>query len=196
MVITPANKITFGRILAVPVFILLLLYYNNSYKFGTAEEIYRFLAIGLFIVIILCDVLDGYIARKRNEVTKLGTIIDPVADKALLISSFIILSGTPPSRAFASLPLWFVVLVISRDIIQVSGAILIHHLKGTVMVQSKYPGKIATFFQALLIMLILFKVKETPFEICLFTAASFTILSAIQYCIDGYRQMEIIQPTS
>jgi CDP-diacylglycerol--glycerol-3-phosphate 3-phosphatidyltransferase/cardiolipin synthase len=104
------------------------------------------------------------------------------------------LSGNPPSASFAQLPLWFVMLVISRDIVLIAGFLLINHIKGSVVVKSRIPGKSATFFQAMLIMIILVKVKDLPFEICLYTASAFTLFSAVQYGIDGYHQLEDVQP--
>ena len=92
MPLTLANKITIFRILCVPVFILLITYYNMSVKESNPQAILRWSATILFFCTMFLDAVDGYIARTRGQITRLGTIIDPLADKALLISSLVILS--------------------------------------------------------------------------------------------------------
>ncbi len=85
MSLTLANKVTIARIIAIPFFITTVLYY-------TAEKDYlRFWALGIFLVTVMTDFVDGYIARTWNQKTKAGAILDPLADKLLLISSFICL---------------------------------------------------------------------------------------------------------
>jgi len=91
--ITLATKITMVRLLGVPVFVVLLLYYLAGIREGAAHEIYRLSALILFIVIAATDALDGYLARRRGEITRLGSILDPIADKALMLSSLVLLSG-------------------------------------------------------------------------------------------------------
>lgn len=190
MFITLANKITLLRMFNVPLFILLLLYYRSSVKNGIPYDPYLYFATGLFTFTILLDVVDGYLARKRNEITRLGRVLDPLADKALLISSFIILSGNSIGISHPHLPLWFVILVISRDIVLVFGALLINYLAGSIKVESRIFGKIATFFQTTVVLLVLFKFHGRIFLGGVIIAAFFTVISGIQYIIEGYRQVE------
>src|SRR3989338_5889283 len=86
MSLTFANKITICRILAVPFLIATLMYYSLE------RDYLRFVALGLFLFAVISDVIDGYIARTRNQKTIAGAILDPLADKILLISAFICLS--------------------------------------------------------------------------------------------------------
>lgn len=190
MFITFANKITFVRIFNVPVFILLLLYYKNSVKLDNPNELFRYFAIIVFLLTISLDVIDGYIARKRNEITKLGSILDPIADKSLLISAFILFSGNSIGTSHPHLPVWFVLLVISRDIVLIAGALIIKLFTGAINVQSRFLGKAATFFQTAIVTIVLFKANGMTLTTIIIIAAVFTLASGVQYIIDGYHQIE------
>ena len=189
MFITFANKITFIRIFNVPVFILLLLYYKNSVTLENPTELFRYCAIFVFIVTIFLDVLDGYLARIRNEITKLGSVLDPIADKYLLISAFILLSGNSIGTTHPHLPVWFVLLVISRDILLIAGALIIKLFAGSIHVQARILGKAATFFQTAVITIVLFKADGIFLTTSVIAAALFTLTSAVQYIIEGYHQL-------
>ena len=90
--LTLANKITLARILGIPVFVLLMIYYVMGLQRGAPNEYLRWSSLVLFVVVALTDALDGYVARSRDEITHLGRILDPLADKALLLSSLIMLT--------------------------------------------------------------------------------------------------------
>jgi len=190
MFITFANKITFIRIFNVPVFILLLLYYKNSVNLESPNELFRYCAIIVFILTISLDALDGYLARIRNEITKLGSVLDPIADKSLLVSAFILLSGNSIGLTHPHLPVWFVLLVISRDIVLIAGALIIKLFAGSIQVQARILGKTATFFQTAVIAIVLFKANGIVLTMVVLAAALFTLASAVQYIIEGYRQLD------
>ena len=190
MYITLANKITFARIFNVPIFILLLLYYKNSVKLDNPNELFRYFGIIVFLLTISLDVIDGYLARKKNETTKLGSILDPIADKSLLISAFILFSGNSIGTTCSHLPVWFVLLVISRDIVLTAGALIIKLFAGTIHVQARFFGKAATFFQTAIVTIVLFRADGMALTTCIIIAAAFTLASAVQYIIDGYHQIE------
>lgn len=188
--LTLANRITIGRLLLIPVFIVLTLYYIQGVNEGQPNEMLRWSALMVYVTTCLTDALDGYFARSRNERTRLGTLLDPLADKALLISSLILLTG-PWGQCFnPHLPLWYVALVISRDVVLVVGAILIHIAVGHTEVKPCIAGKIATFFQMILILWVLGQAPIQGFPWVLGAAAGFTLLSAFQYISDGIRQLE------
>jgi CDP-diacylglycerol--glycerol-3-phosphate 3-phosphatidyltransferase len=187
--LTLANRITVIRILSIPFFILLLMYYGNSGKAGCPNEIFRWAATICYLFTFLSDAVDGYLARSRHEITRLGSILDPLADKALLLSGLILLSR--PSAGFeAHLPMWFVILAISRDVVLVVGAIIIYYMAGDVMIRPRISGKAATFFQMTVIAWILigFPMRAMPW--LLGAAAVCTGISAIQYIFDGIRQID------
>jgi CDP-diacylglycerol--glycerol-3-phosphate 3-phosphatidyltransferase len=189
--LTLANRITILRILAIPFFILLLLYYSNGYAHSRGPVLLRWCATGIFLGIFLLDAVDGYVARARREITSLGTILDPLADKAVLLSALILLSMPASAGAFQPhLPAWFVVVAISRDAILVTGAAIIQSIMGTVLVRPRVTGKIATFFQGTVVVWSLAGLVAAPFPWILCTTAFFTLVSAVQYIFDGIRQLE------
>ena len=190
MSLSLANRITLVRIFFVPVFVVLLLYYNKSVFRGEDNDIFRICASIIFIVVFLSDAFDGYIARSRNQITRLGTILDPLADKALLLSALILISYASDTAYCIHLPIWFVWLVICRDIMLVAGALLIHFISGAVTVQPRIFGKTTTVFQAVLILWALLNFPEGPYIFFLWTAAVFTFVSGAQYFFDGIRQFD------
>lgn len=188
--LTLANRITIGRFLLIPVFILLTIYYMLSVSNRAPNEWLRGAAVLVFLLTCLTDALDGYFARSRNERTRLGTMLDPLADKALLLSGLILLTG-PWGRCFnPHLPIWYVFLVISRDVFLIAGAIFIHLAVGHTDVQPRAAGKMATFFQMGLILWVLNRGPAQWFPWVLGAAAACTLISALQYISDGIRQLE------
>src|SRR5438046_7470793 len=151
---TTANKFTLVRIAMIPVFVALAIYYGESVRRGAPLEWQRFAAILVFLLAAVSDGLDGYVARRYNQRSRLGVILDPIADKGLLLSGIITLSLTnwnevePDSGKF---PAWFPVLVISRDAILLVGTLVLYLLNGKVHVKPHWTGKIATVLQMLAI---------------------------------------------
>src|SRR5262245_49585156 len=143
-VITLATKITIVRILGVPVFIVLVLYYLRGLSSGHDDTIQRSAALAVFTLVAVTDALDGYLARSRNEVTELGRILDPVADKALLVSGLILLSQPLMQGFQPHIPMWFTAVAISRDVLLIGGYFLIHHFAGEVTLRPRMAGKIST----------------------------------------------------
>src|SRR5438094_4461478 len=126
---TTANKITLVRILMIPAFVLMAIYYGASIKRGEPLEWQRYLAIFIFLVAAASDGLDGYIARRYNQRSALGVILDPIADKGLLLSGIITLSITNWSQSdpdYGKFPVWFPVLVITRDAVILVGSAILH----------------------------------------------------------------------
>src|SRR3954466_10259936 len=126
---TTANKITIVRILMIPVFVTLAIYYGESIQRGDPQEWQRFAAIIVFLLAAVSDGLDGYVARRYNQRSTLGVILDPIADKGLLLSGIITLSISNWSESgphYGRFPAWFPVLVISRDVVIVVGAAVLH----------------------------------------------------------------------
>lgn len=144
-----ANKISIARILMVPFFVASLVYYSQERGF------FRFLALGIFIAAMLSDCVDGYVARMRGEKTTFGSIIDPIADKALLISAFILLALDKSYPQAYALPAWVLILVISRDVLILLGSLVIYVISGKLEVIPSRLGKAATFFQMLTVISIL-----------------------------------------
>ncbi|WP_457622424.1 CDP-diacylglycerol--glycerol-3-phosphate 3-phosphatidyltransferase [Persephonella sp.] len=174
-----ANQITLFRILLVPVFIIFI---------GYNEPLY---ALITFFIAGITDALDGFIARKFNQITTLGKILDPIADKTLLISSFFFIYNSDMSVKF---PFWYVVLVISRDIYILVGSAIIYFLKGSLEVKPSIFGKATTFFQILSVIVILLA-NITTVDILIvdgviYAATAFTILSTLTYFQEGIQRLK------
>jgi CDP-diacylglycerol--glycerol-3-phosphate 3-phosphatidyltransferase len=126
---TTANKITVVRILMIPVFVTMAIYYGQSIERGAPLEWMRFTAIAIFLIAAVSDGLDGYVARRYNQRSSLGVILDPIADKGLLLSGIITLSISNWSNIdpeYGRFPAWFPVLVITRDAVILVGAGVLH----------------------------------------------------------------------
>jgi len=139
----------------------------------------------------LTDALDGYIARKFNQVTNLGKILDPIADKTLLISAFVFIYNSNLEIKF---PYWLVVLVISRDIYLIAGSILIFFIKGYLDIKPSIFGKITTFFQILSVLAVLianiFIFPISYVQYIFYTTAFFTVISGLDYTYKGLMQLK------
>jgi cardiolipin synthase len=138
-----ANRITIIRIILVPFFIMAILYHRLG------------LAFIIFLVASITDGLDGYIARIRKERTQLGKILDPVADKMLLVSAYISLSMVSGLPEHLKMPVYVPIAVISRDVIILFGAVVIYLLTEKMEIRPTVLGKITTFFQMLTIISLL-----------------------------------------
>lgn len=188
--ITLATRVTLVRLLGVPVFVLLMVYYTMALRRGEPADAWRLSALGLFLLVALTDALDGFLARSRNEVTELGKLLDPVADKALLVSSLVVLAFAPGVEGAANLPVWFVVLAISRDVMLAVGAALIRAHLGALRVHPRVVGKVATFLQMSAVVWVLAQWPLGPFQYLLWAAALCTLASGLAYLRDGVRQVE------
>ena len=188
--LTLATKITIARILGIPLFILVLIYYKISLAAGEPVDWYRHLALGLFVLIAATDALDGFLARTRDEETRLGAILDPLADKALLLSAIILLTRPSLEALSPQFPISFTLIIISRDVVLLAGSYLIHALTGHVHVQPRITGKLATVFQMAAIIAALIPLPLTLFYWIVGLAAAFTLISGLQYIVDGARQLE------
>ena len=173
------NKVSIFRILLVPGIIASLVYYHPE------RDGLRFLALGLFLIGIASDAIDGFLARLQHQQTELGTLLDPIADKFLILGALIscsIIHGLP---AWMRVPAWFNLIVISRDVLLVAGAIVLFVIRGRWSVRPSRLGKWTTFVQMLVIPAVLLGL---PVKLPLIAvAALLTVLSAIHYVRMGIR---------
>jgi cardiolipin synthase (CMP-forming) len=180
---TTANKITIIRILLVPGFVVMFLYYVD-----TGAELFRFLALLSFALAALSDGIDGYIARRYNQHSELGKILDPLADKLLLVSGIVLL--TLHNEPYLDrLPLWLTGTVIGRDVLLLLGLIVIQHVCGAIKVRPILIGKVATFLQMTCVLWALFKWRADFLFIWSISAALCTGVSGIIYIVEGIRQL-------
>jgi CDP-diacylglycerol--glycerol-3-phosphate 3-phosphatidyltransferase len=191
---TTANKITVARILMIPAFVTMAIYYGQSIQRGSPLEWQRFTAILIFLIAAVSDGLDGYIARRYKQRSELGAILDPIADKGLLLSGIITLSITNWSEVdpdYGRFPAWFPVLVITRDAVILVGAVILHLLIGDKMrVKPVWTGKVATVCQMCAIAWVMLQLRFLPLIFVVFVSGIFTFVSGVVYVMDGVRQLQ------
>jgi CDP-diacylglycerol--glycerol-3-phosphate 3-phosphatidyltransferase len=192
-IMTTANKITVVRVLMIPVFVTMAIYYGQSIQRGQPLEWQRFTAIAIFLVAAVSDALDGYVARRYKQRSALGAILDPIADKGLLLSAIITLSISNWSDIdpdYGRFPAWFPVLVITRDAVILVGAGILHLLNGKVQVKPSRTGKVATVLQMAAIAWVMLQLHFLPLLYVVIAAGVFTFISGIIYVMDGVRQLQ------
>jgi len=165
------NYITLVRIVLIPFFINLMIYgYYRS-------------ALAVFAAACVTDALDGLIARVTNSITELGALLDPIADKLLILSAFVTLA------LLGMLPVWLVIIVVSRDVILVLGSLVIYFLRHELRARPSFIGKATTVLQLLVVILSLvmkaFGNDMAWMQILHWTTAVFTMASGIQYVVRG-----------
>ena len=159
------NVLTIGRILFIPLFILVL---TLSHSQGS-----HLLAAIIFAVASVTDYLDGYLARKWNVVSNFGKFADPMADKLLVMSAFIMLIE------LGMAPAWVVAIIICRELAVTGLRLLLVETGGTVLAAAM-PGKIKTFSQMFAIIFLLLHWNLIG-QLLLYTALFFTIYSGYDY---------------
>jgi CDP-diacylglycerol--glycerol-3-phosphate 3-phosphatidyltransferase len=180
---TTANKITIVRILLVPFFISQVIYYAR-----TGLEVYRLDAVLSFALASLADGLDGYIARHYNQRSELGAVLDPLADKLLLVSAVILLSLENNHR-FTRIPLWLTVTILSRDVLLILGLGVIYFMTEKVKVRPRIIGKVATVLQMAVVLWTLLRWNPLGLRYLVIGAGAATVGSAIFYMTDGVRRL-------
>jgi len=180
---TTANKITILRILLIPFFVVEILYYVRN-----GEEVHRLLGVLCFATAAILDGVDGYIARRYNQRSELGAILDPLADKLLLVSAVILLSfdHEPYLRG---VPLWLTGTIIGRDILLLVGLLVIQMTVHKVSVRPRLLGKLATVLQMVVVLWILLKWDESWLRALTLSAALATGISGLLYVFDGSREL-------
>lgn len=174
------NIITLGRILAVP-FIVWAIASNQM-------EI----AFAIFIIAGVSDAVDGFLAKRFNMSSELGALLDPVADKALLVSIYMALG------IWGAIPRWIVILVVSRDIMIV-GAVIVSWLYGKPipmkpLMVSKLNTVAQVGFAALVLASLGFGFDSTPYDLVLMALVTiFTLLSVSFYLVEWARHMSTIE---
>jgi cardiolipin synthase len=134
------------------------------------------------------DGVDGYIARHYNQHSELGAILDPLADKLLLVSGVVVLSFDHDPY-LEIIPLWLTGTIIGRDVLMLVGLVVIQMTVGKVKVRPRLVGKIATVLQMVVVLWVLLKWHDRSLDILIFLAAVFTGISGLLYVLDGVRQL-------
>jgi cardiolipin synthase len=167
----------------VPAFILALVYW-------TPERTYlKSLALSIFLTACLTDALDGWIARRTGQKTRLGSLMDPMADKILLTSAYLAFAWLPGLPDAARVPAWLTVIVVSRDLILVTGAAMIFMMQNRFDAATNFLGKITTVLQMLLVLGVLAGVPSEILQGLVFAVAAATVLSGAVYLKAGIAKL-------
>jgi cardiolipin synthase (CMP-forming) len=176
------NIITLGRILLVPVIVWAIASNQMEIAFAT------------FVIAGVSDAVDGFLAKRFNMASELGALLDPLADKALLVSIFVALG------IWGAVPRWLVILVVSRDIMIV-GAVIVSWLFGKPipmkpLMVSKLNTVAQVAFAALVLAALGFGFRSSPYDMILMGFVTvLTLLSVSFYLVEWMRHMSTIEPT-
>jgi len=169
------NAITLVRVVLIPFFVDLMIYgYHGP-------------ALAVFVVACLTDALDGLVARLTNTRTELGAFLDPMADKLLIVASFVTLA------ILSRIPIWLVIIVVSRDIILVMGSLVIYITGHRLTVRPSLIGKATTVLQfavvTVTLVLVAYNVGHGYLDWLYWVTAAATIVSGFHYVTQGMRIM-------
>ena len=185
---TLANRVTLIRFILTPFFVASLVYYEPQ------KETLRLTAIFIFLFAMITDALDGYLAKRYSQRSPLGIILDPLADKLLLVSGFVAMATLENLPPDLRIPAWISILVVSRDIFILSGSFVIYLVTQHLDVKPSRWGKAATFFQMVTILVVLCAFPLTL--LCYGLTAFFTVLSGLGYLRYGAKLLNGYQSSS
>lgn len=182
---TFASKITIARICLVPVYAALAIWYGQTVRNGQPDESLRWWALGVFVAAASSDGIDGWVARRFNQISKFGAYIDPIADKALLLTGVITLSFIDWGHPGWRLPLWFAAIVLLRDCIILGGIKILYLNHRAVNIVPHWTGKVCTVTQMFAVGWVMLRFTiVSPIYPCAI-AAVFTIWSSVTYIQQG-----------
>ncbi|MFL2478011.1 MAG: CDP-alcohol phosphatidyltransferase family protein [Verrucomicrobiales bacterium] len=183
---TIPTRITLARLIMSPVFVVLAIKYSSTIAIGKPDVLFLYLAMIVFALAVISDALDGYLARKLNQISRIGSFLDPIADKILLLSATITLTFIDCGKL---IPIFYTTLILSRELIQISGAIAIGAILGDIKVKHHWTGKFSTFMQVILIYsAFIVRSDELIIYLSLF-GGLFTFSSAALYIYAGLSQL-------
>ncbi len=170
--LTVANQLTLLRMLLIPAFVIMVVYHKPGWALAT------------FVLAGITDGLDGLIARRANQQTSLGAWLDPMADKLLLVTTFIVLT-VPGTDLVNRFPMWLTILVITRDVVIVTTVAIVTAVMGVRTFKPSVFGKIATgVYLVTCVVLMWFNYLGRPsilVEIGIWTSLAITLLSGFHY---------------
>jgi CDP-diacylglycerol--glycerol-3-phosphate 3-phosphatidyltransferase len=174
-----ANKITIARLLLIPVLIALIVSYRPEHQW------IRHTAYILFALMAISDYIDGYIARNYNQQTRLGTILDPCADKILINTTYIFLAVN--HHLETPVPGWIPVVIMLRDVGILGTSLLLNEFRGPIRPIPRILGKLTTWAYAFGVMGVLLQVSFAHELLILVVVIS--MVSAADYAFFGHEKV-------
>ena len=198
MMLNWATRITIVRILLVAPFVSLMLKTNDPSLSRGQQNVLRYAAIFLFLLMAVSDGIDGYLARRRNHITKLGAFLDPIADKLLMTCACLLLASQRGHVSGFLLPPTVVVLIIGKDLFLLIGFVIVYLITSQIRIAPVFIGKLATTLQLSMVAAILLGPEASAvlpgwiglLRILWWSAAGTAILATLIYIRDGSRYIE------
>ena len=178
--LTTANQLTLLRMLLIPVFVILVLYDSPGW------------ALLVFLLAGITDGLDGLIARLTGQKTSLGAFLDPMADKLLLVTTFIVLTlPTSVTGLVNRFPLWLTALIISRDVVIVLTVAIVNLVVGHRTFEPSVYGKIATGTYVVTVVVVMFfnylRRSSVLVDVGIYVCLAITLVSGLHYVAHARR---------
>lgn len=193
-----ATRITILRILLIVPFVSCMLHINDPDLAPSHQALTRYLAIIIYLAMAISDGLDGYLARARKQVTRLGTFLDPVADKLLITSACLLLASRQTQVQGFLVPVTVVVLIIAKDLLLMLGFVIVYIETSQVWIQPVFVGKAATALQLAMVAAVLIAPEMSRLihgwiwvlRVLWWSAASGAVLATLVYIRNGSRYIE------
>jgi cardiolipin synthase len=180
--LTPANQLTLLRVALIPLFVILVIYGYLGW------------ALIVFMIAALTDALDGLIARRTGQKSALGAWLDPMADKLLAVSTFVVL--TMPGLGLVNrLPIWLTVIIISRDVVIVLTVAIVNLAVGPRTFRPSIFGKAATATYMLTVVAVMFfnflGYRSIVVDLFVWASLAITLISSLHYAMNIARTIDV-----
>jgi len=204
MKLTWANRITILRILLIAPFVSCMLQMNDLSLSEHLRFVVRYAAVAIFFLMAISDGLDGFLARRNGQATKLGTFLDPIADKLLITSTCLLLASRHAGVNGFLLPPTVVVLIVGKDILLLIGFVIIYFLTGKVRIVPVLAGKVSTALQLAMVAAILIAPEVTSvlpawiwfLRVLWWSAGGAAVVAALVYIRMGSKFIEQFEQTN
>lgn len=198
MTLNWANRVTVLRILLIIPFVICMLKINDIKLNETMRNLMRYASVLLFFIMAASDALDGFLARRKNQITTLGTFLDPTADKLLMAAACLLLASKTAGVSGFRLPPTVAVLIIGKDVMLLLGFIVVYFITSQILIAPVLIGKIATAIQLSMVAAILLAPEISavvpkwiwPLRIMWWSAAGTAILATLIYIRNWSRYIE------
>jgi len=193
-----ANRITIFRILLIVPFVSFMLKTNDFTLSPTTRQVMRYVSMGLFLLMAVSDGIDGYLARRKNQITKLGAFLDPIADKLLITCACLLLASQAGHVGQFLLPPTVVVFIVGKDLFLLIGFVIVYLITSKIHIAPVFAGKLATTLQLSMVAGILIAPEVSILvpgwiwflRTLWWSAAGTALLATLIYIRDGSRYIE------
>ena len=193
-----ASRITILRILLIIPFVSFMLKINDPALSPDARNAMRYISIVIFLVMAVSDGIDGYLARRKKQITKLGAFLDPIADKLLMTCACLLLASQRGHVEGFLLPPTVVVLIIGKDLFLLIGFVIVYFITSQIRIAPVFIGKLATALQLSMVAGILIAPEVSGvlpgwiwfLRVLWWSAAGTAILTTLIYIRNGSRYIE------